>query len=67
MRVGGIRSLIIPPDLAYGKKGFAIQGTLVIPPDAALEFDIELLDDPNPVLQWFQDTARLLKELRTGV
>ena len=41
MKVGGIRELIIPPRLAYGRDGL-VGGP--IPPRAALKFIIELLD-----------------------
>ena len=37
MRMGGQRKLIVPPGLAYGKKGIG-----EVPPDATLEFEVRL-------------------------
>jgi FKBP-type peptidyl-prolyl cis-trans isomerase len=45
MKIGEKRQLVLPPELAYGSQGVTGQGgEIIIPPNATLIFDIELLN-----------------------
>lgn len=44
MRVGGVRSLIVPSELAYGEAGLAPH----VPPDATVGYEVELLELSDP-------------------
>ena len=63
MKIGEVRRLSIPADLAYGAAGFG----KVIPPNAPLVFDIELLAVSEPFALGQASPEDLLKAQSEGV
>jgi peptidylprolyl isomerase len=64
MKVGGIRQLVVPPDLAYGAQGAGG----VIPPDATLVFVVEMINTkPAPKVEMTDLVVGTGAEAKSGM
>lgn len=61
MKVGGTRTIIIPSNLAYGKKGFG-----PIPPNTDIKLQIGLVKAKAPVKEWAVDSTKI-KTTKNGL
>jgi len=48
MREGGVRLLVIPPELAFGRRGSSSSGGADIPPNSWVVFEVELVEVLSP-------------------
>jgi len=64
MKVGGVRELVVPPNLAFGDKGSGA----MIPPNATLVFVVEMLDTkPAPQVKIDDTVVGTGAEAKTGM
>jgi FKBP-type peptidyl-prolyl cis-trans isomerase len=54
MKVGGTRTIIIPSNLAYGKKGFG-----PVPPNTDIKLQVSLVNAKEPVKEWVVDSTKI--------
>jgi rhodanese-related sulfurtransferase len=62
MKIGEVRKLSVPPNLGYGETGAGD----VIPPNASLVFEVELLEVTEPIRLGNKDSKSFLKAKKEG-
>ncbi len=61
MKVGGTRTIIIPANLAYGKKGYG-----PVPPNTDIKLQVSLVNAVAPVEEWAVDSTKI-KTTKNGL